>query len=33
MPTQGQTFELSYNDRIGKSYSEQVGMLRVRYDF
>jgi outer membrane autotransporter protein len=32
-PNQQQSFEVSYNARLGANYTEQVGMLRARYDF
>uniref|UniRef100_UPI0035AE954B autotransporter family protein n=1 Tax=Rhodoblastus sp. TaxID=1962975 RepID=UPI0035AE954B len=31
--SQQQNFEVSYNARLGSNYTEQVGMLRARYDF
>ncbi len=33
VPGKGQTFEVSYNGRIGARYAEQVGLLRARFDF
>jgi uncharacterized protein with beta-barrel porin domain len=33
VPGQFQNFELSYNARLGAGYTEQVGMLRARYEF
>jgi len=33
LPGKGETFEVSYNGRIGARYAEQVGLLRARFDF
>jgi len=33
VPGQFQNFDLSYNARLGAGYTEQVGMLRARYEF
>jgi outer membrane autotransporter protein len=33
LPGPGRSFEISYNGLIGAGYTEQVGMLRARFDF
>ena len=33
LPADGQTFEVSYNARLGAHYTEQSAMLRARFDF